>query len=160
MAPDTWLRIAAISLPLAGALVIWRWGGRFPDAQRWLAAAILGLSGLLSLSLFLLNRQYACLLVSGSANCLVDGAGLLGLFLLDAFFVIRCLVPPDQRKKRDFILMLSMSGALGGIGLSQNLLAWIVFINLFLFVGHRWLTKHGFQPRFMVLRDDYKDEDR
>ena len=27
-------------------------------------------------------------------------------------------------------------------------------------VMHRWLTKHGFQPRFMVLRDDYKDEDR
>ena len=159
MAPDTWLRVTAIGIPLAGALVIWRWGGRFPLAQRWVAAAIFGVVGLVALTLFLLNRQYACILASGRANCLLDGAGPLGLFLLDALFAIRCVVPPAAGKRRDFILMLLLSGALAGIGLARNLLALIIFLNLFLYLGSRWLTRKGFQPRLLVLRDDYEDDD-
>jgi hypothetical protein len=46
------------------------------------------------------------------------------------------------------------------MGLAQNLLVLIVFLNLFMFVVYRWLTGKGFQPRFLVLRDDYKDDDR
>jgi hypothetical protein len=156
---DTWLRVVAIGMPLAGALGLWRWGSRFGPAQRWAAAAILGAAGLAALAGFLLNRQYACILASGSKNCLWDGAASLGLCLLDALFAIRCIVPPGEGKRRDFIVMLLLSGALAGIGLAQNLLLLIVFLNVFLFVGHRWLTKKGFQPRFLVLRDDYKDGD-
>jgi len=52
-----------------------------------------------------------------------------------------------------------LSSALAGIGLAQNLLVLIVFLNLFLFVGYRWLTGKGIQPRILVLRDDYKDDD-
>jgi NADH:ubiquinone oxidoreductase subunit 4 (subunit M) len=157
--PDTWLRVLAISLPLVGAITIWRWGARVGSAQRWVAAIIFGIAGLAALALFLLNRHYACILSPGRASCLVDGLGTLGLFLLDAFFAIRCVVPAAGDKGRDFISMLLLSGALAGIGLAKNLLVLIIFLNLFLFVGHRWLTRKGFQPRILVLRDDYKDGD-
>jgi hypothetical protein len=159
MAPDTWLRVVAVGAPLAGALVVWRWGERFPHARRWVAAVIFGAAGLAALLLFLLNRRYACILVSGRTNCLWDGAASLGLFLLGTSFAIRCAVPASEGKKRDFILMLLLSSALAGIGLAMNLLALIVFLNLFLFVGSRWLSRQGFQPRFLVLRDDHKDEE-
>jgi NADH:ubiquinone oxidoreductase subunit 4 (subunit M) len=160
MAPDTWLRVIAVVLPLAGALVIWRWGGRFPHAQRWVAAALFGVAGLAALLLFLLNRQYACILTTGRANCLWDGAASLGLFMLDVLFAVRCIVPPAEGKRRDLVLMLLLSGAVAGIGLAQNLLLLIVFLNLLLFVGSRWLTGKGLQPRFLVLRDDYKDDNQ
>jgi hypothetical protein len=159
MPPDTWLRAVAIGLPLAGALAIWRWGGRFPLAQRWVAAAITGVVALKALALFLLNRQYACILASGRANCLLDGAGPLGVFLLDTLFAIRCVVPPAEGKRRDFVLILLLSSALAGIGLARNLLVLLIFLNLFLFVGYRWLTGQGIQPRMLILRDDYKDDD-
>ena len=161
MPPDTWLRVVAVGLPLVGAIAIWRWGGRFRRAPRWAAAIIFGIAGLAALALFLLNRHYACILSSGSANCLMDGLGTLGLFLLDTFFAVRCVLPPAGDKRRDFISMLLLSSALAGMGLAKNLLVLIIFLNLFLFVGQRWLTRKGFQPRILVLRDDYEDrEDR
>jgi len=159
MAPDTWLRVVAIGLPLAGATAIWRWGARFRRGQRWVAASVFVIVGVLALALFLLNRHYACILSAGRANCLMDGLGTLGLFLLDAFFAIRCVAPAAGDKGRDFISMLLLSGALAGMGLAKNLLVLIIFLNLFLFVGYRWLTRKGFQPRILVLRDDYKDGD-
>ena len=79
--------------------------------------------------------------------------------MLNTLFVIRCAVPETEGKRRDLILMLLLSSALAGMGLAQNLLVLIVFLNLFLFVGHRWLTGKGFQPRLFVLRDDYEDDD-
>lgn len=160
MAPDTWLRVIAVGLPLAGALVIWRWGGRFPHAQRWVAAVLFAVAGLAALLLFLLNRHYACILVPGRANCLWDGAASLGLFLLNVLFAVRCIVPAGEGKRRDLVVMLLLSGAFAGIGLASNLLVLIVFLNLFLFVGSRWLSRQGFQPRFLVLRDDYKDDNK
>jgi NADH:ubiquinone oxidoreductase subunit 4 (subunit M) len=155
----TWLRAVVIGLPLAGALAIWLWVDRCRPAQRWVVAAIFGVAGLVALSLFLLNRQYACMLTSGRANCLLDGAGTLGIFLLDVFLAIRCLVPAGEGKRRNVILMLLLSGALAGLGLAQNLLVLIVFLNLFLYVGYRWLTGKGFQPRLFILRDDYRNGD-
>jgi hypothetical protein len=159
MAPDIWLKGIATGLPLLGALLIWRWGGRFPRAQRWVAAAIFGVAGASALTLFLLNRQYACVLVTGKTNCLMDGAASLGLFLLDAFFAVRCGVPPPEGKRRDLVMMLVLSGALAGMGLPINLLVLIVALNLFLFTASRWLRQKGFQPRIFVLRDDYRDEE-
>jgi hypothetical protein len=159
VASDAWLRGVAIALPLAGALVIWRWGDLFDPARRWAAAAIFGVASAAVLILFLFNRHYACIVASGSKNCLWDGAASLGLFLLDSLFAIRCIVPPEQGKRRDFIVMLLLSGALAGIGLSENLLLLVIFLNVFLFVGHRWLTRKGIQPRFLVVRDDYNNGD-
>jgi hypothetical protein len=159
MVADTWLRVAAIGALLAGALVIWRWGDRFRPAQLWVTAAIFSVAGLIALALFLVNRQYACILASGRASCLLDGAGPLGLFLLNTFFAVRCLIPAGEGRRRDVILMLLLSGALAGMGLAQNLLVLIIFLNLFLYVGYRWLTRKGFQPHLFILRDDYKDGD-
>jgi hypothetical protein len=160
MAADTWLRVVAIGLPLAGALVIWRWGGRFPSAQRWVAAVVFGVAGLGALLLFLLNRYYACILSTGRASCLIDGLGTLGVCLLNVFFAARCVVPEAGGKGRSVILNLFLSSALAGMGLAQNLLVLIVFLNLFMFVVYRWLTGKGIQPRFLVLRDDYKDDNK
>ena len=154
MQPDTWLRVLAIGLPLVGAIILWRWGARSRHAQSWVAATLFGIAAIVSLTLFLLNREYACILSSGRGNCLMDGLASLGLFSLDAFFAIRCVVPAASDRGRDFISMLLLSSALAG-----NLLLLVIFLNLFLFVGHRWLTRMGFQPRILVLRDDYKDED-
>jgi hypothetical protein len=83
----------------------------------------------------------------------------VGVFLLDGFFAARCAIPPAEGRRRDYLLMLMLSGALAGLALAQNLLVLIVFLNLFFYVGYRWLSKKGFQPRFLVLRDDYKDGD-
>ena len=159
MSPDTGLRVVAICLPLAGALVIWRWGGRFPHAQRWVAAVLFGVAGLAALLLFLLNGHHACILSIGRASCLMDGLGTLGVCLLNAFLAARCVMPEAGGRERSVILILLLSSALAGMGLAQNLLMLIVFLNLFMFVVYRWLTGKGLQPRFLILRDDYKDDE-
>ena len=158
-ATDAWLGVIAVGLPLAGALVIWRWGGRFPHAQRGAAAAVFGVAGLAALLLFLLNGHYACILSAGRGSCLTDGLGTLGVCLVNAFFAVRCVLPEAGGRGRSVILGLLLSGALAGMGTAQNLLVLIVFLNLFMFVVYRWLTGKGIQPRFLVVRDDYKDDE-
>jgi hypothetical protein len=69
-----------IGRSLAGALVTWRWGARFPRRQRPLAVVLLGTTGLTSLILFLLNRYYACILTFDLEICLFDGLGILSLW--------------------------------------------------------------------------------
>jgi hypothetical protein len=156
---DTWLRVVAIGLPLAGALVIWLWGGRIPRAQHWGVAAILAAAGSAALALFVLNQHYACILASGRANCLMDGLGTLGVCLVDTVLAIRCVITNADGKEGASIPKLLLSSALAGMGLATNLLVLIVFLNLLFFVIYRWLTGKGLQPRFLVLRDDYKDEE-
>jgi hypothetical protein len=156
---DTWLRVIAVGALLAGALVIWRWGGRFPRAQRWVAAGVFGAAGLAATLLFLLNRHYACILSAGRGSCLTDGLGTLAVCTLNAFLAARCVLPETGSRGRSVILSLLLSGALAGMGTAQNLLVLIVFLNLFMFVVYRWPTGKGIQPRFLVLRDDYKDDE-
>jgi hypothetical protein len=157
VAADSWLRIVAIGLPLAGAAILWLWGQRIPRARRWVAAVLLALAGSAALALFLLNRNYACILASGRGNCLMDGLGTLGVFLADAVLTIYSALPVAGGRQRAGILILLLSGALAGVGLATNLLVLIVFLNLLFFVIYRWLTGKGLQPRFLVLRDDYGD---
>jgi hypothetical protein len=158
MTMDTWLRIGAVAPPLVGAFVLWRWGTKFPRAQRWLAVCILGTTGLIALILFLLNRYYACILAFGRESCLFDGLGTLSLFLLSIVLTRSCLVLRGEDRGVDYALMLLLGGAWAGMGLAQHLCLLLVFLNLFVFAMDRWLKRKGIGWRFLAIRDDYQDD--
>jgi NADH:ubiquinone oxidoreductase subunit 4 (subunit M) len=158
MTLDTWLRIGAIGMPLLGALVIWRLGTRSPRAQRRLVLFIFGTTGLIALSLFLLNRYYACMLAFGKQNCLFDGAATLSLLLLSIVLARGCIVPRGENRGPDHTSMLLLSSGWAGMGLSKNLFLFLVFMNLFLVSLARWLRRKGIGWRFLILRDDYRDD--
>jgi hypothetical protein len=162
MTIDTWLRIGAIGLPLIGALTIWRWGDKFLHAQRWLAVSIFGIIGLIALSLFLLNRHYACILLPGRQNCLFDGLATLSLFLLNLVLARTSVVLRGENKGYDYILMLLLSSAWAGmgLGLAENLGVFLVFLFLFFFVLNRYMKKKGFSGGFLKIRDDYEDDQK
>ena len=153
----TWLKIVAIGLPLLAALTIWRGGDRFLPAQRWLVIITFGLIALIALTLFFLDKQYACILMFGRQNCLFDGLASLSLVLLSLLFARSSVLLRGEDKGSDYILMLLLSSAWAGMGLVENLLVFLIFLNLFFFVFNRWLNRRGLKWRFLVLRDDYKD---
>lgn len=158
MTIDTWLRIGAIGIPLVGALAIWRFGIRFPRAQRWLVVSILGIVGLIAVTLFLLNRYYACILAFGRQSCLFDGLGTLSLFFLSVVLARSCIVLRGENRAQEYALMLLLSSGWAGMGLAQNLCLVLVFLNLFIFAADRWLKRRGIGWRFLALRDDYDDD--
>lgn len=160
MTIDACLRIGAVGLPLIGALAIWRWGARFPRTQGRLAAGIFGVTGLIALILFLLNRYYACMLAFGKENCLFDGSATLSLFFLSIILARRCLVLRGEDRGQDHVFMLLLGSAWAGIGLAQNMCLILVFVNLFFFALAQWLKRKGLGGHFLMLRDDYEDNDR
>ena len=155
---DTWLRIAAIGIPLIGAFTLWRWKAQSHHVQRWLAVTILVIVGLIALSLFLLNQHYACILSLGKGNCLFEGLATLSLFLLSLVVARSCIFLRDESVGQVYILMLLLISAWAGMGLVENLLALLIFLNLFFFVIDRLLRRQGISWRFLILRDDYKDD--
>jgi hypothetical protein len=158
MTIDTWLRIGAIGIPLAGALAMWRWGTKSPHAQRRLVVSILGTTGLIGLTLFLLNRYYACILAFGKQNCLFDGLATLSLFLLSIVLARWCIVLRGENKEQDYSLVLLLGSAWAGMGLTQNFFVFLGSASLFVLAGDRWLRRRGITARFLVLRDDYQDD--
>lgn len=159
MTLDTWLRIGAVGLPLVGAVAIWRWGAKFPRAQRRLTVIILGTTGLTAMALFLLNRYYACILAFGRQSCLFDGLGTLSLFLLSIVLARSCLVLRGENKGQDYALMLWLGGAWAGMALAQHLCLLFVFLNLFVLALAQWLKRKGIGGHFLMLRDDYRDDE-
>jgi hypothetical protein len=158
MSIDTWLRIAALGIPLVGALVIWQWRTEFPRAQRWLVVFIFGTTGLIALILFLANRHYACILSFGRRSCLFDGSATLSLLLLSIVLLRSCIVLRGENRGQDYIPRLLLASAWAGMGLVQNLCLFLVFLNLFLFAVNSWLKRKGLAWRFLALRDDYRDD--
>ena len=137
---------------------MWRWGTKFPRAQRRLAVSILGTTALIALALFLLNRCYACILAFGRQNCLFEGLACLSLFLLSMLLARGCIVLRGENRGREYIFMLLMCSAWAGMGLAQNLCLFPVFLNMFVFAADRWLKTKGLTWRFLALRDDYRDD--
>jgi hypothetical protein len=160
MTLDTWLRIIATGLPLLGVLAVWLSKNRLGHVQRWLATVTLGIAGLVALALFLLNRQYACVLLSGSHNCLAKGFSTSSIFLLNAVQAIRSLFLRGKNKTFDHILILLLSSAWAGMGLAVNLLELLIFLNLFFYVIYKWLDRKGLGWGFFVVRSDYPDDQR
>ena len=160
MTIDTWLRIGAIGLPLIGALAIWRWGDKFPHAQRWLAVSIFGLIGLIALSLFVLNRIFICITLFGRQNCVFDGLAILSLFLLNLVLARASVVLRGENRGYDYILMLLLSSAWAGMGIANNLFVSLIFLYLFFFVINRWFKREGIRGGFLKLRDDYEDDQK
>jgi hypothetical protein len=69
-----------MGLPLLAALILWWVEDRQAQLRFWLAAITFSLVGLIALVLFVINRQYGCILASGRQNCLFDGLASLSLF--------------------------------------------------------------------------------
>ncbi len=157
MTIDTWLRMGSIGLPLIGALTLWRWGDKFLHAQRWLVGIVFGITGLIALTLFLLNRYYACTLLTGRQNCLFEGMATLTLILLNLLLARASIVLRSESKEADYILMLLLSSAWAGMGLAENLLVLLIFWYVFFFVVSRWFKRKGFRGGFLKFRDDYED---
>ena len=155
---DTWLRIAAIGMPLIGTLTLWRWKARPLHIQRWLAVIILVIVGLIALSIFLLNQHYACVISPGKQNCLFEGLATLSLFVLSLVVTRSCIILRGENLRQVYILMLLLISAWAGMGLVENLLALLAFLNLFYFVMDRLLRRQEISWHFLVLRDDYKDD--
>jgi hypothetical protein len=158
MVIEPWLRISAIGISLIGALIIWLWGDKLLPAQRWLVGIIFGITGLIAMSLFFLNRDYACVFKLGRENCLFDGLATSSLFLLNVILARASLVLRGENRRTVYILMLLLSSAWAGIGLAENLLVLIIFLYLFFFVLNRWFEMEGFRSGFLKLRDDYSDD--
>lgn len=157
MTIDRWLRVGAIGMPLAGALIMWRWGAGLPS-RRQLAVSILGTTGMLALALFLLNRHYACILAFGRESCLLEGSATLSLLLLSVFLTRRCIVLRRETVEPEIVPLLLLSGAWAGIGLAENGCLFLLFLNLLVFAVDRWLASRGISWRFLAIRDDYKDD--
>ena len=158
MTIDMCLRIGAIGIPLVGALAMWRWGTKFPHAQRHLVVSILGITGLIGLTLFLLNRYYACILAFGRRNCLFDGLATLSLFLLSILLTRWCIALRGENKEQDYSLVLLLGSAWAGMGLTQNFFVFLGSASLFVLAADQWLRRRGITARFLVLRDDYQDD--
>lgn len=54
--------------------------------------------------------------------------------------------------------MLLLISAWAGVGLSNNLLGLLVSLNLLAFVVSRMIKRKGLSGGFLVLRDDYQDD--
>lgn len=160
MAIEAWLRIGAIGVSLIGALTIRLWGDKLRYTQRWLASTIFGITGLIAMTLFLINRHYACIFTLGKQNCLFDGLATLSLFLLNAILVRASIVLRSENRRYIYILMLLLSSAWAGMGLAENLLVFLIFLYLFFFVLNRWVRMQGFRSGFLMLRNDYEDDQK
>jgi hypothetical protein len=160
MTIESWLRISAIGISLIGALAIWLWGNKLHHTQRWLAGTIFGTAGLIAMTLFLISRHYACIFTLGKQNCLFDGMATLSLFLLNLVLAGASFVTRSENRGYDYILMLLLSSAWAGMGLAENLLVFLIFLYLFFFVLNRWIKMKGFKSGFLVLRDDYEDDQK
>ena len=160
MAVDPWLRFGAIGLPLFGALIIWGWGEKFPYTQRRLTGITFGILGLIALTLFLLNRHYACVFALGRENCLFEGLATLSLFLLNVFLAGKSITLQGENRGTVYILLLLLSSSWTGIGLVENVLVLLIFLYLFFFVLNRWAKMEGFKSGFLKIRDDYDDDQK
>lgn len=157
----TWLRIGIIALPLAGALIIRLVGEKYPLVSRRLALVIFGVTGLAGLTFFFINRYDACILASGRKNCLIDGVGALSLLCLSLGLALISgadHAPAGSKRGRDYLLMLLLTGAWAGLGLADNLLVFLLALNLLFYVIYLGLKKQGLKWRILMLRDDYKDD--
>jgi hypothetical protein len=54
--------------------------------------------------------------------------------------------------------MLALNSIWAGLALPKNFFFTLIFLNLFLFWIDRYLKSQGTSWRFLVLRDDYKDD--
>lgn len=149
---DMWLRVAAIGLPLVGALAFWRWRNKFTSIRGWIATIIFSVSGLAALGLFLLNKHYACILSTGKQNCLTDGLATFSLILINAVLAVSSIL---RRKDFDYRLTLLLSSAWAGMGLATNLLVLLIFLNLFFYTIYKWLDQKGLGWGMFITRNDY-----
>lgn len=156
----TILKLLAVGTPIAGAISM-RWlGDRRPRAMAWLAVLAAGLAALLGLTLFIAERHYACALITGDSNCLWEGMGTLSLFFAGLGLALKMrsdIAAQCPYEAITYRLILLMIAGWAGLGLSPNLLFWILSWALFSSAFYRWLDKMGVFWGFMVVHDSWYD---
>lgn len=158
MALSSLLKYLSAGMPLLGALFLWRAGGFFPRRAHLLGAAVLALVGICGTGIFLLERLFRCMFQAGRENCLIQGSTSLGLIILCLVWIVVSLLPRRQRSVDPSINRLLFASVWAGIGFTQNLLVLLLFLYLLYFLVDRWLRSKGLQWRFLVIRDDYRDD--
>lgn len=63
-------------------------------------------------------------------------------------------------KNQGYALLLLLGSSWAGIGLAGNLLEILIFLNMLLYASHRLLKQQGLTFRFLILRDDYRDDSK
>ena len=151
--------IASISifLPAYCALLIWKNKSISPKTQDWGTIIVLHLCAIIGLSMFITNQQYRCIFQIGRENCFIDGSASLSLLLLSSYLAIR-LIFQEIKNKEVYLLNLTLISIWSGLALLKNVFFTLVFLNLLLFWIDRYLKMQGTSWRFLVLRDDYKDD--
>jgi hypothetical protein len=152
-----WLQVVAIGLPLIAALFFWIRGNRLPGVRNRLALGLNVLLFLLAASLFLFSSRYACILAGGPGNCLYDGAGTLALIVLDAWSIERCIALRNDDQGYNYAPRLLLSGALAGLAFAENLLEFLIFLNLFVWVAQWWARKRGYRWGFFTAPPERQD---
>jgi hypothetical protein len=157
MSFESGLILLAVLLPAVGALVLWRWRAVNSTAKRALSASISGLNAAIALTFFLQDQLYACIFQTGPDNCVTDGLAVLSLLVLSNGLVLRETLR-EENSTLDYILMLTLNSIWAGLTLPKNFFFTLIFLNLFLFWIDRYLKSQGTSWRFLVLRDEYKDD--
>jgi formate hydrogenlyase subunit 3/multisubunit Na+/H+ antiporter MnhD subunit len=97
---------------------------------------IFGLASLVALAVFLLNRRYSCILLTGSENCLAEGFGMLSLVVLNVILAAKSFSLRNAKrtaeKRSNLFRMLFLSISWAGMGLAENLFILLIFLYLFL----------------------------
>jgi hypothetical protein len=159
----TILKLLAVGAPIACAVSM-RWLGKTrPDATGWVAAITAALAALLGLTLFLAERHYACVLITGDGNCLWEGLGTFSLFVVGLGLALKMrsdIVAQCPYEAITYRLLLLMIAGWAGLALSPNLLFWILSWALFSSAFYRWLDKMGIFWGFMVIHDSWYDNHR
>lgn len=135
------LEYVAIGIPLCAALVIRLRGEAFPRATRWFFLSSLCAVAITALLLFVVNGKFACVLVGGKQNCLFDGAALVTLCLLCVLLVIRMWSDERARAPGVYVWFLLLVVGWAGMGLAENLLVFVLALNIFGYALYR-LLKH------------------
>lgn len=146
----SWLTLAAIGIPLLSALVIRIGGAHAPRAARGLCMASLCALAILALVLFVANGKYACILAGGKQNCLFDGAALASLFLLCSLTAFGLFRQGPVSDTGAYVWWLLMVGGWVGMGLGENLLVFVVGLNVFGYALYRLLKHHDITWGFVV----------
>ena len=82
MSRELFLTLLAIGLPIIMALILGRWGSAI--IQRWATAAVLGLAGLMALTLFITGKELDCIEISDPDSIdNAEGTGLPVILKLD-----------------------------------------------------------------------------
>lgn len=157
------LKITAVGTPLVSALAVYGLIRCQYQRQRRLAMITAGIVSLAGLGVFLLERQYTCVVASGDGNCLWEGVGSLSLLLFAGIMALK--VRSDRPLETDqdrisYMLSMFMLAGWAGLAMAPNLLIWLASWGMFATALYRRLDLMGVNWGFMIVTHDTWYDDR